>query len=213
MINGRPNAKNSLPRLVAVAGWLLLLPVVVALLGCLWLSVAGRAESPAWIEQLVLVSPVAFTAYWLLGWSSQASDPPRRMLLGITVLLMLPALTVVLALEPWQRAEMQRQRALFANQTHLDTALERHDCPNGDTLVVAPWLFVIDGKELRRLVELRIVPADRTSPSRLLVRATARDDLAHRQKMVEEQDAAIACIGSASALEGLVQRIAEGTFK
>ncbi|MFO8152325.1 hypothetical protein [Thioalkalivibrio sp.] len=213
MINGRPNAKSSLPRLLAVAGRLLLLPVVVVLLGYLWLSVAGRAESPAWIGQLVLVSPVAFTAYWLLGWSSQAYHLPRRMLLGITVLLMLPALTVVLAVEPWQRAEMQRQHALYANQTHLDTALERHDCPNGDTLVVAPWLFVIEGKELRRLVELRLVPTDRTSSSPLLVRATARGDLAHRQTTAEEQEAAVACIGNAGALEGLVQRIAEGTFE
>ncbi|TVP88345.1 MAG: hypothetical protein EA347_06125 [Thioalkalivibrio sp.] len=191
----------------------MLLPVGIALLGYLWLSAATHTGSPTWIEQLVLVSPVAFTAYWLLGWSSQAHDPPRRILLGITVLLTLPALVLVFAVEPWQRAEMQRQNAVFSNQAHLDAALERHDCPNGDTLVVAPWLFVTEGEGLRRLVELRIVPSQRRASSQLLVRTTAHGDLAQRQTTADLHQAAAACVGSAGALDALVQRMAEGTFE
>lgn len=199
--------------MAAVAGWLLLLPIVVALLGYLWLWVATQGTAPVWIGQLVLVSPVAFTAYWLLGWSPEAHGASRRILLAITVLLPVPALTMILAVEPWQRAEMQRQHTAFSNQHYFDSALERHECPNGDTLVVTPWLFTIDGSELRRLVELRIVPADRTSPSPLLVRATASGDLAHRQTTAEHRETAVACVGNASALEELVQRIAEGVFE
>ena len=210
---GRLNAQRSMPRIAAVTGWLLLLPIVVALLGRLWLWVATQGTAPVWVGQLVLVSPVAFTAYWLLGWSPEAHGASRRILLGITVLLTLPALTMILVVEPWQRAEMQRQLTAFSNQHYLDSALERHECPNGDTLVVTPWLFTIDGSDLRRLVELRIVPADRTSSAPLLVRATARGDLAHRQTATQQQEAAIACIGNASALEELVQRIAEGAFE
>ncbi len=213
LITERTNAANSLPRIIGAIGWLLLLPVGIALLGYLWLTVAMHGRGPTWIEQLVLVSPVAFTAYWLLGWSSQSHGMPRRILLGITVLLAVPALALVFAVEPWQRAEMQRQNTLFSNQAHLDAALERHDCPNGDTLVVAPWLFVTDGEEIRRLVELRIVPAQRTASSRLLVRTTARGDLAQRQTTADRNQAAAACVGSAAALDGLVQRIAEGTFE
>lgn len=213
MTKERPNAKRSLRRIAAVTGRVLLLPAVIAMLGCLWLSVARHGGSPTWIGQLVLVAPVAFAAYWLLGWTAQAHGPPRRILLAITLLLILPALLLVFAVEPWQRMQMRQQNALFANRHHLDSALERHDCPDGGTLVVAPWLFIIDGRELRRLVELQLVPPERTASSLLLVRTTARGELAPRQTTAEEYEAAAACMGDAGALEELVERMADGAFE
>jgi hypothetical protein len=191
----------------------LLLPAVIALIGYLWLAVALGGGSPTWIEQLLLVSPVAFTAYWALGWRPRNHTVARRILLGITFLLVLPALILVFAYEPWQRAQMQRQNALFFNQSQLESALERHVCPDGNTLVVTPWLFIVDGEASRRLVELRIIPAERQRPSRLLGRTTARGGLARQEALAIEYEAAAACLGDDHAFEGLLQRLAEGVFE
>jgi hypothetical protein len=209
----RPKAKRSPRHIAAVTARVLMFPAVIAMLGYLWLSVARHGSSPTWITQLVLVAPVAFAAYWLLGWSSQKHGPPRRILLAITLLLILPALVVLFAVEPWQRAQMRQQNALFSNQRHLDSAVERHDCPDGGTLVVTPWLFITDGSEFRRLVELRLIPSKRTAPSLLLVRTTAGGELAPRQTTPEEHAAAAACTGGAGALEALFHRMAEGAFE
>jgi hypothetical protein len=198
---------------LAVTGRLLLLPAVIALIGYLWLNVAMDGGSPRWIEHSVLVSPVAFTAFWLLGWRPRDHAGARRILLGITLLLLLPALFLLFALEPWQRAQMQRHNAIFSNQNHLDSALEKHVCPNGNILVVTPWLFIVDGETSRRLVEVRIVLMERQNPSLLLARATAQGDLARQHALATEYPAAAACLGDEEEFEGLLQRIAEGQFE
>ena len=213
MTEARAKAKTSMPVLLAVTGRVLLLPAVIALIGYLWLAVALGGGSPKWIEQLVLVSPVAFTAYWLLGWTPRNHTVARHTLLGITFLLLLPALILVFALEPWQRAQMQRQNAIFFNQSQLESALEQHVCPDGNILVVVPWLFIVDGETSRRLVELRIIPSERQRPSRLLGRTTARGELARQEALATEYQAAAACLGDDNAFEGLLQRLAEGAFE
>jgi len=207
------NAKSWMPALMVATGRVLLLPAVLVLIGFLWLSVALGGGSPKWIEHLVLVSPVAFTAYWLLGWRPRDYRTARRILLGITVLLLVPALILVFALEPWQRAQMQRHNALVWNQSHLDSALEQHVCPNGSILVVTPWLFIVDGEASRRLVELRVVPLERNRHSLVLARTTALRGLARQPALASEYEAVVECLGDAYALEDLLERMADGRFE
>lgn len=202
-----------MPVLLAVTGRVLLLPGVIALIGYLWLAVALGGGSPKWIEQMVLVSPVAFTAYWLLGWRPRNHTVGRRILLGITFSLVLPALILVFALEPRQRAQMQRDNAIFFNQSQLERALEQHGCPDGNILVIVPWLFIVDGEASRRLVELRIIPAERQRPSRLLGRTTAQGEFARQEALATEYHAAAACLGDGHAFDGLLQRMADGEFQ
>jgi hypothetical protein len=209
----KAKTKISMPVVLAVTGRVLLLPAVIALIGYLWLAVALGGGSPTWIEQLVLMSPVAFTAYWALGWRPRNHTVVRRILLGITFFLLLPALILVFALEPWQRAQMQRQNALFFNQSQLESALEQHVCPDGNILVITPWLFILDGEASRRLVELRVIPSERQRPSRLLGRTTARGEFARQEALATEYQAVAACVGDDNALEGLLQRMAEGAFE
>ena len=213
MTEANTNAKSWIPALLIVTGRLLLLPAGIALIGFLWLAVALGGGSPKWIEHMVLVSPVAFTAYWLLGWRPRDHRAARRILLGITLVLLVPALILVFALEPWQRAQMQRHNALYSNQGHLDSALEQHVCADGRVLVVTPWLFIVDGEESRRLVELRIIPLERNRYSLLLARTTALGDLARQPALAGEYPAAAACLGDEHAFEDLLQRMAERRFE
>jgi len=115
------------------------------------------------------------------------------------------ALILLFAVEPWQRAQMQRQNALLPNQGQLDRALDRYACPGDDLLVVTPWIFIVDGEESRRLVELRLIPAARIKPSIVLARTTARGDLTRDEMLSTKRDAAASCVGGNDALEALVR--------
>lgn len=204
---------RELPRvfLVAIAR-LLLLGGALAAIGCLWLAVAIGGGAPAWIERTVLMSGVAFAVYWLLGWWRDYGGY-RRVLLAITLLALLPALVLVAVIEPRQRADMKRQNAMFSNQAHAESAVERFPCPDGALLVVTPWIFILDADEPRRLVELRLLPGDREKPSRLLLRHTARGHLAYREELESERGRVIACVGSGDALDVLVHNMGDGVYQ
>jgi hypothetical protein len=193
-------------------GRILLLLAAIVVIGYLWLAVALGGGSPTWIERITPMAAVVFSAYWLLGWWPAVYPVYRRLLIAITVLLMLPALILLFAVEPWQRTQMQRQNALLSNQGQLDRALERYACPEDDLLVVTPWIFIVDGEESRRLVELRLIPAARTTTSIVLARTTARGDLARNEMLTTRWDAAASCVGGNDALEALVRRMAEGAY-
>jgi len=75
-------------------------------------------------------------------------------------LLLLPALILVFALEPWQRAQIQRGNAGFFNHRQLDSALEQDRCPDANIPVVTPLLIIVDGEACRRLIELQIIPSE-----------------------------------------------------
>ncbi|WP_083499462.1 hypothetical protein [Thioalkalivibrio nitratireducens] len=199
--------------LLAAAARLLLLVGGLGAIGYLWLAVAlGAGTGLAWIERSVLMSAVAFTVYWTLGWWRHYAAY-RRVLLAITALAVAPALVLVLVIEPWQRADMQRENAIHSNRTHAENAIERFPCPDGALLVLTPWIFLVDGDGLRRLVELRLIPADRQTPSRLLLRHTASGGLAHREELADHRDSVIACIGSSDALDTLVRKMGEGGYE
>jgi len=212
-LNTRETGTNPWPRMfLGAMGRILLLFAAIGVIGYLWLAVALGGGSPKWIERITLMAAVAFSAYWLLGWWPAVYTVYRRLLIVITVLLMLPALVLLFAVEPWQRTQMQRQNALLYNQAQLDSALERYACPEDDLLVVTPWIFIVDGEESRRLVELRLIPAARTKPSIVLARTTARGDLVRDGMLTTRWDAAASCVGGNDALQALVRRMAEGAY-
>lgn len=213
-MNSRESRANEWPLLISrAAGRIALLIVAIALIGYLWLAVALGGGSPEWIERITLMAAVAFGAYWLLGWWPSIYTRYRRLLLGITVLLMLPALILLFAVEPWQRVQTQKHAALWFNQDQLQRAVERLACPNGDVLVVTPWIFIVDGETSRRLVELRLIPAAREKPSRMLARTTAGGDVAGDEMLATHWEAAASCAGSTSELEALIRRMADGGFE
>lgn len=198
--------------ILRVVGRILLLFAAMMAIGYLWLAVALGGGSPKWIERITLMAGVAFSAYWLLGWWPATYTFYRRLLIVITVLLLLPALILVFAVEPWQRTQMQRQNALLSNQAQIDRALEHYGCPENDLLVVTPWIFIVDGAESRRLVELRLIPATRTQPSIVLARTTARGDLVRDETLTTSWDAAASCVGGNDALRALVGRMEAGAY-
>ncbi len=213
-LNTRETGTHQWPRvLLAAMGRILLLFAALVVIGYLWLAVAMGGGSPKWIERITLMAAVAFSVYWLLGWWPAIYTVQRRLLIAVTVLLMLPALILLFAVEPWQRTQMQRQNALLSNQTQLDRALERYACPEDDLLVVTPWIFIVDGEESRRLVELRLIPAERTNPSIVLARTTARGDFVSDQRLTTKWDAAASCVGGNDALQALVRRMTEGAYE
>jgi hypothetical protein len=89
--------------LLIVAGRLLLLPAAIALIGSL---VLGHllGGSPMWVVAMALASAVPFGFYWLLSWKRRRLRTARRILLGITLLLLSPALILMYAPGPWQHA-------------------------------------------------------------------------------------------------------------
>ncbi len=99
-----------LPTLLAVAGRLLLFAVVIAAIGSLWVALALGGRSPKWVEAMILMAAVPFTAYWLLGWRLRFHASYRRLLLVTSVLLVLPALVLLFSMKPWPRTPMQRQK-------------------------------------------------------------------------------------------------------
>jgi hypothetical protein len=83
-VDGTDAAGSSwLRTLLAVAGRLLLLAAVIAVIGYLWLVVALGGRSPKWVEAMILKAAVPFTAYWVGGRDSthraaaSCSQPPR----------------------------------------------------------------------------------------------------------------------------------------
>ena len=86
--------------LLIVAGRLLLLPAAIALIGSLALS-HDLGGSPMWVVNMALASALPFGVYWLLSWRPRSHRTARRILLGISLLLLSPALILMYVPGPW----------------------------------------------------------------------------------------------------------------
>jgi hypothetical protein len=92
------------------------------------------------------------------------------------------------------------------------TSLQKHECPDGSTLVVVPWITLREEQGDRRLVQLLLLSSDQTTRHVVLARTTAHNSLHQDEELEKRWIELELCFKPPGGLQDLLNRMAQGYF-